>query len=34
MVEDETIAKTAGEPSFWSNLYLPQELIKAFGYEK
>ena len=34
MVEDEIIAKTAGEPTFWDNLYLPQELIKAFGYEK
>ena len=33
MVEDEIIAKV-DESTFWDNLYLPQELIKAFGYEK
>ena len=33
MVEDEIIAKV-DETTFWDNLYLPQELIKAFGYEK
>jgi len=33
MVEDEIIAKV-DDTTFWDNLYLPQELIKAFGYEK
>jgi len=29
--DEDTIRKSA--PSFWNNMYLPQELVKALGYE-
>ena len=29
--DEDTIRKSA--PSFWNNIYLPQELVKALGYE-
>ena len=33
MVEDKILTEKA-QPSFWDNLYLPQDLIKSLGYEK
>ena len=33
MVEEEILTEKA-EPSFWDNLYLPQDMIKVLGYEK